>query len=57
MSEIEWAPFKRLFWNANYSVTKLSVSITSGVSLWYRPRYKNVLNYDNGNKCQKLTTM
>ena len=57
MSEIEWAPFKRLFWNANDSVAKLSVSITSGVSLWYRPRYENVLNYDNGNKCQKLTTM
>ena len=32
------------------------VSITSSVSLWYRPCYKNMLNYDNGNKYQKLAT-
>ena len=34
------------------------VSITSGVSLLgYRPCYENMLNYDNGNKCQKLATI
>ena len=38
---------KCLFWNANGSVVKLMVSIISGVSLWYRPCYKNMLNYDN----------
>ena len=56
ISEMEWAPFKCLFWNVNYSVVKLMVFITSSVSLWYRPFYKNMLNYDNGNKCRKLTT-
>ena len=40
-------PFKCLFLNANDSVLKLMLSVTSGVSLWYRPCYKNVLNYDN----------
>ena len=34
------------------SVVKLMVSITNGVSLWYRPCYKNILNYDNDNKCR-----
>ena len=35
ISEMEWAPFKSLlFWNANDSVAKLMISITSGVSLW-----------------------
>ena len=45
ISEIEWAPPVCPFWNANGwvkhgSVVNLMVSITSGVSLWYRPCYK-----------------
>ena len=40
---------KCLFWNANDSIVKLMVSVTSRVSLWYRPNYKNMLNYDNDN--------
>ena len=51
------APFKCLFWNANNSIVKLMVSMTNGVSLGYRPCYKNMLNYENDNKCQKLTTI
>ena len=34
----------------------LMVSITSSAFLRYRPCYQNKLNYDNDNKCQKLTT-
>ena len=30
------------------------VSVTDDVSLWYRPCYKNMLSYDNENKCQRL---
>ena len=30
------------------------VSITSGASMWYKPCYTNMLNYDNDYKCQKL---
>ena len=37
ISVMEWAPFQCLFWNGNYSIVKLMVSITSGVSLRYRP--------------------
>ena len=48
---------KCLVWNGNDSVVKVMVSITSGVSLRYRPCYKNMLNYDNDNKCRKLTTI
>ena len=55
VSETEWATFKCLFWNTNDSIVKLMVSLISGVSLWCRPCYKNLLNYDN-NKCRKLTT-
>ena len=44
---MEWAPLECLLWNANESVVKLMVSIPSGVSLWYRPCYKNMLDYDN----------
>ena len=32
------------------------VSIKRSVSLWHRPFYKNMLNYDNDNKYQKLWT-
>ena len=46
ISELEWAPFKYLFWNANDSIVKLIVSITSGASLWCRPFYKNMLKSD-----------
>ena len=35
---------------------KVMVSVTRGVSLSYRPCYKNMLNYDNDNKCRKLAT-
>ena len=34
-------PFKRLFCDANDSVSELMISIKSGVSLRYRPCYKN----------------
>ena len=37
---------KFLFWNADDSVVKFIVSI-SGFSLWYRPRYENMLISDN----------
>ena len=30
------------------------VSIKSGVTLWCKPCYKIMLNYDNENKCGKL---
>lgn len=46
-------PFNCLFWNVNDSILKLMVYITSDVFLWYRPSYKNMLNYDNGNQCRK----
>ena len=54
ISEIEWASSKCLIWNANDSVKKFMVSITTGVLFfWYRPCYKNLLNY----KRQKHTTI
>ena len=48
---------KYVFWNANDSFVNLMVSNTVGVSLWYRPCYKNMLNYGNDNKCRKPTTI
>ena len=45
------------FWYPNDSVAKLMISIRSGVSLWYRPCYKNMLNYDKDNNIWKLTTI
>ena len=57
ISEMEWAPFKSLFWNNNDSIVKIRASIKSGVSLWHRPCYKNKLNYDNGNKLWKFITI
>ena len=38
--QMDWEPFKCLFWNANESTVKLIVSITSGATLWYRPIIK-----------------
>ena len=35
---------KCLFWNANDSVVQVMISITSVVTLWYRPCYKNMLH-------------
>ena len=32
------------------------VSITSCISLWYIPKYWNMLSYDNDNKYQGLAT-
>ena len=41
ISKMKQAPFKNLFWNTNDFIAKLMISITSGVSLWDRPkRYK-----------------
>ena len=57
LSEMEWVEFKSLFWNANGPVLKLTIFIISGVSLWYRSWYKNMLNYDNDDKCIKPTTI
>ena len=37
ISEIVWAPFKCILWNANDSIIKLMVSITRNISLWFRP--------------------
>ena len=57
ISEMEWASFKCLFWNANGSVVKLMISVTSEVSLWYIPCHENMLNYDNDINYWKLTTI
>ena len=46
---MECAPLKYLFGNASDSIVKLMISITNGVSFWYRPSYKNMLNYDSEN--------
>ena len=48
---MKWTLLKCLFWNANDWVIRLMVSFTSCVSLQYRPCCKNMLNYDNDNKC------
>ena len=40
---------KCLFWNANNLIAKLMASDITGVSLWCRPCYKYILNYDNDN--------
>ena len=50
-----WAVFKKLFWNTNDSIAKLTISIARDLSLWDKPCYKNLSNYDSDNKCQKLT--
>lgn len=34
ISEMKWARLQSLFWNANDSNAKLTISITSSVSLW-----------------------
>ena len=34
ISEMQWKLFKSLFWNTYDSVAKLTIFITSGVSLW-----------------------
>ena len=52
---MEQALFKCLFGKANDLIVKLMASVTSDVSLQYRSCYQNVLNYNNGSKCQKLT--
>ena len=43
--------------NGNDSTVNLMIYFISHVSLWYRPCYKNMLNYENKSKCQKLTTI
>ena len=57
ISKMEWAPYKSLFWNPNDSITKSTISFTSGVSLWDRPCYWNMLIYDSDSKCQKFATI
>ena len=43
-----WAPFKCLFWNANHTIVKLMVSITSDDSSRYKPCQKiNGTNVEN----------
>ena len=54
-SEMEWAPFKCLFWNVNDSVLKVMVSVTSGVLQAFLLNYVKL--YGNDNKCQKRTTI
>ena len=39
ISEMERTPFDSLFWHTNGCIAKLTISITSGVSLWVRPCY------------------
>ena len=56
ISQMEWAPFKSLFWNTNNSTAKLTISFTSDVYLWDGPSYQNMLIYDSDSKCLKLMT-
>ena len=49
--QMEWAPFKRLFWSTNDSIVNLTIS------LWDRACYENMLIYDSDEKCRKLTVM
>ena len=42
-SEMEWAPFKCLFWNVNDSVLKVMVSVTSGVLQAFLLNYVKVI--------------
>ena len=53
----EMSANKCLIWNADDSIVKLMISITSGVSSWYRPCYNNILNYDRASKFLKLTAI
>ena len=39
ISQMEWTPFKSLFWKTNGSVGKLMIFVTSGLSLWNRSFY------------------
>ena len=39
LSQMEWAPFKSLFWKTNDSVANLMISFRSGISLWDRTCY------------------
>ena len=34
ISEIEWVPFRSLLWKTNDSIASVTISFTSGVSLW-----------------------
>ena len=36
--------------SADDTIVKLMISFISGVSLWKRPCYENMLNYDNNSK-------
>ena len=56
MSLTEWGPIKSLFWDTNDSIPNLTISLTSGFSLWDRPCYQNMSIYDNDNRCWNLTT-
>ena len=56
ISELERTPFKRLFRKTNDSIVKLMVSAKSGIALWCRPCYKNMLNWEHYKKYQQLST-
>ena len=46
-----WEPILKHY---NDSIAKLTISVASGRSLWDRPCYQNMSNYDRDSKCQKL---
>ena len=50
-----WATSRSLF--EKKMIQLLMVSITGGDFLWCKPCYLNMLNYDNYNKCRKLTAI
>ena len=55
---MEWTPWKGLFWNANGTVVEFMINIARSVICDKNmPWYKNMLNYDNGNKWLNLTTI
>ena len=57
ISQIEWVPFKSLFWNTN-DLTELNHFFYKQVFfLRDRPFYLNMLIYDSDRKCRKLTTI
>ena len=51
---MEWAPFKILLWKSNDSIANLTISFTSGLSLWDKPCYENMLIYDSDKNAESL---
>ena len=54
-AKMVWATSRSLF--EKKMIQLLMVSITGGDFLWCKPCYLNMLNYDNYNKCRKLTAI